>query len=410
LTIFGRKVNDNEFTYYWSLFFREHLKSQIGRINWFCDFQRNHDPLWMDFGDLCRSLHELAERPFRVKPIISSSLWGGQWLLKNIFNRYPGRNIGWSFVFLPYENSILLQNDASVEVPFDLLAMTEANSILGKEVSRRIGDDIPLRINITDTMQGDDLSCQVHPTQGFAEKEFGKKFDEYEIYYVLKSKRNSRIHLGFRNHADFSEFSQAVSRAESESLPFKTDDFINSWRSIVGQLYYVFPGSVHYIGKDNLVIEIISGSIIHTLRVYDYLRVDNQGQRRNVDVKRSLKALNPEITADFVEANLMPALTKVDQMKGCADYCFDNHLKIPIKVEIRKIERKAIIEGNGKKFHLLTLVKGDDVEIRSESGSHPLHYLETILIPAALNQYRIENQSGQKVEILQVSLADKGVI
>jgi hypothetical protein len=59
------------------------------------------------------------------------------------------------------------------------------------------------------------------------------------------------------------------------------------------------------------------------------------------------------------------------------------------------------LQGTGGRFHILNLVEGDAVTVRSHASGaeHRLAYAETLVIPAAVGQYEVT--AGQAARLVR---------
>ena len=81
-------------------------------------------------------------------------------------------NFAWCFDCVPEENSLFLGfGDIRFEIPSVNLVFAYPRELLGNPVYGRFGDEFPIRFDFLDTMEGGNLSLQVHPlTQYIQEK------------------------------------------------------------------------------------------------------------------------------------------------------------------------------------------------------------------------------------------------
>jgi hypothetical protein len=61
-----------------------------------------------------------------------------------------------------------------------------------------------------------------------------------------------------------------------------------------------------------------------------------------------------------------------------------------------------IADDTDRRFHALNLAEGEEVEVETAAGDiHPLSYAETIVIPAAVGQYRLRRTRGAPCKVVK---------
>lgn len=140
-------------------------------------------------------------------------------------------------------------------------------------------DELPILAKFIDAKE--DLSVQVHPTDSFAKAHENGQPGKNEMWYVLDAFSDSKLVYGFNRDVLEKEVREAVENGElSEILrtvPVKKDD-----------VFYLEAGTVHAIGAGCLVAEIQENSNL-TYRLYDYDRVDKQGNKRELHLDKALQ-------------------------------------------------------------------------------------------------------------------------
>ena len=102
--------------------------------------------------------------PFRVVPFFDPGVWGGQWMKQVCGLDDETENYAWCFDCVPEENSLLLDVAGElVELPSIDLVFTHPRELLGELTFARFGAEFPIRFDFLDTMEGGNLSLQVHP-------------------------------------------------------------------------------------------------------------------------------------------------------------------------------------------------------------------------------------------------------
>lgn len=130
----------------------------------------------------------------------------------------------------------------------------------------------------------DNLSIQVHPDDEYArvhENESGKT----ECWIILDAKPGAGIYLGFKKGVTKKEFKNAI----TSGLPIQ--NFLNFIPVKKGEFYVLPAGMVHALGSDITLCEIQQSSGV-TYRVWDWDRVDDQGNSRELHIDQALDVLN----------------------------------------------------------------------------------------------------------------------
>lgn len=127
------------------------------------------------------------------------------------------------------------------------------------------------------------LSVQVHPSDDYAlqhEHSFGKT----EMWYIVDADEGAGIYLGLKCDMTTAQIQQAIS--DNTLL-----EYLNFIPVTAGGHYWIDSGTVHAIGKGCIICEIQQSSNI-TYRVYDYDRVDNEGNKRPLHIQQALDVMD----------------------------------------------------------------------------------------------------------------------
>jgi mannose-6-phosphate isomerase class I len=374
-----------------------------------CDFLIDmHDTASPAFADLRLFLEGLAyaaERPFRVRSIFMPGVWGGhrlQHLIPGLPSEWP--NCAWGFEVVSPENSITFAfGDIPLRVPFNLFMHFQAARILGHENHRRFGDFFPIRFDFLDTIDGTNLSLQVHPPDAYINAHFREPFAQHEMYYILETRPGAKVSLGLQEATSQEDFRNDVARAQSQQIPFEITKHVNAWDAARGDLFVIPAGTVHCSGADNLVLEISATPYIYTFKIYDYLRPDLDGTPRPISYERAFEVIDFGRKTDWVRQNLLARPRCLAEGEGWRRLALTDSRLVFHHVE--RIEMTASYADTTEfdSVHVLCVVEGQGARVvrEADGAALELSYAETVIIPGACGPYRLEPLGDGEVKVVK---------
>ncbi|MGY0041286.1 class I mannose-6-phosphate isomerase [Pedobacter sp. NJ-S-72] len=248
----------------------KHKQQLIAHIDIIADEQRVTEISWMSGQDLRAALTKMSMHAFRARPWFEPGVWGGQWIKKNINGlNQDVVNYAWSFelIALKMGNGIILENSSKMlEVSFDTLLFHNSKAILGK-AAQRFGYHFPIRFDFLDTIEGDKLSLQCHPSVVYTKEHFGEDFTQDETYYILDHQKDAKVYLGFQENINKEEFKLVLENSFKHNTPVAVEDYVQTFESQKHDLFLIPNGTVHSSGKNNLVLEISATPYIFTFKM-----------------------------------------------------------------------------------------------------------------------------------------------
>jgi len=378
-----------------------HKQALASGIDRYVDLTDPACPRSLAGGALRRSLEALAATPFRTRPTFLPGPWGGQWLRRALGVATDTPNLAWSYELITPESGILFGGAEPAEVAFELLMAEHAERVLGAAVAERFGNSFPIRFDYLDTLEGGHLSIQCHPSQTYMRETFGLPYTQDETYYVMETTPGAKIFLGLRDDADLDAFRAEAEQAESPGTPFDPERYLETHPAAQHRLYLIPAGTPHASGAGNVVLEISATPYLYTLRFYDWLRRDLDGELRPVHLTHAFSNLDPRRRGRVVRRELIPDPAIVRQGADWAELALGRLAELFFAVHRLDFEDEIEDDTSGR-FHALNLVGGEEVEIVTAAGQvHPLSYAETIVIPAAVGAYRIRRRRGDPCKVVK---------
>lgn len=306
--------------------------------------------------------------PLKFTPILKDKIWGGS-KLKNVFGKDATTDkLGesWELSGIEGEESVVTNGFLAGNNLAELIEIYMGD-LVGDKVYDAYGLSFPLLFKLIDA--NENLSIQVHPGDEVA-AERHNSFGKTEMWVVLQADENAELIIGFTKDCSKEEYLEALETDKVEDLlqhvPIKS-----------GDVFFIPAGLVHAIGKGAVIAEIQQSSDI-TYRIYDFKRVDDNGNERELHTEQALDVIDFSASENPKTA-YKPLLNEITPLVSCEYFTtnmiqFDqpltrNYGTIDSFVAYMCLEGSMIVETAEDK---VIVNKGD-----------------TILVPACINEVGI---------------------
>ncbi len=299
----------------------------------------------------------------KLKPVFKDYLWGGRRLVDEYNMDFDGDILAeaWTLSCHPDGPSLIANG------PYAGRTLQEYININGMEVlgthCRRFRD-FPILVKMIDAK--DNLSIQVHPSNGFALSKEGQ-YGKTEMWYVLDAAEGSFIYYGFRQEITKEEFSQ---RIRDNTL----QEVLNAVEVHKGDAFLIEAGTIHAIGKGVLIAEIQQNSNV-TYRVYDYGRTGKDGRKRDLHIEKALAV-----------TTRMPVVEKRDGYPHVADCDYFTVDKLNLDGELMYRTQGTVSETS----FLHILIQDGEGIISNKNEKVSYRKGDSLLLPAGSGDWQIQ--------------------
>ncbi len=354
-----------------------------------------------------KALTQATQRPFRVMPFFDPAPWGGQWIKEACDMDRSAQNYGWGFDCVPEENSLLLNfGETMMELPSINLVFQEPQDLMGEKVHARFGDEFPIRFDFLDTIDGGNLSFQVHPITEYIYQHFGMPYTQDESYYYLDAVEEGTMYIGLKDDVNPEEMAADLRAAQRGEIQFPDEKYVNCVPAKKHDHFLIPAGTVHCGGSGGMVLEISATPYIFTFKMWDWGKLGLDGLPRPINVERGLKNIAWDRDATYAEKHLINCIEEVDSGEGWREERTGLHEREFIETRRHWFTSKVNHDTQGG-VHVINLVEGREVIVESPTDAFApfiVHYAETFIVPAAVGAYTIRphgESQGQECATLK---------
>jgi len=315
--------------------------------------------------------------PLKFKTIFKDKIWGGHkietYLHKSIGN-LPNCGETWEISGVKSDVSVVEGGELQGQSLADLLEKFQGE-LVGEKVYKHFGNIFPLLVKFIDA--NDDLSVQVHPNDELAKKRHNS-FGKTEMWYVIEADPGSSLIAGFNREMTEKEYVDALNSGHIM-------DILNKEDVKAGDVFFLPAGRVHTIGKGLLIAEIQQTSDI-TYRIYDFDRVDDKGNKRELHTEEALAAIDYKHYPEY-KTLYTPKKNEDVHLVTCP-YFTTNVLDYTHSVDKDY--------SNLDSFVIYVCIEGE-FTIKHNDLAYPVKMGECILLPKTVDKVELKTTSGFKI-------------
>lgn len=318
--------------------------------------------------------------PLKFHPLFKDKIWGGdkiKTILRHDYSPLPSCGELWAISGIPGNESVVSEGPLEGNNINELLEIY-MEELAGEKIYDMFQNEFPLLIKFIDA--NDWLSIQVHPDDELAEAR-GLESGKTEMWYIIQAEKDSKIIKGFAENTSRGEYQKRLSE---KSL----SEIMNFVPVKEGDAFYIDAGKVHALGPGILLTEIQQSSDT-TYRIYDWDRVDEKGNGRDLHIEDAIEAI------DFKE-----------EKNNYIDYHLHNNQSMPMVDEkyftTQILQLDAPIEKNYDEldsFVIYIVINGSFI-LKSDNGNMDLGIGDVVLLPAITE--KVELHPLPKAKLLEV--------
>lgn len=371
----------------------DRLKKEIlPKADYVIDTTHPDEPKMVSGGALQKALQEVVQQPFRVVPFFDPGPWGGQWLKEVCDLERTEKNFAWGFDCVPEENSLLIRFDHILfETPSINLVFFQPKALLGVKVWEAFGAEFPIRFDFLDTMEGGNLSLQVHPLKEYIRDKFGMDYTQDESYYFLEAQKDSFVYLGLKAGIVPEQMLTDLEAAQENGKKFDAEKYVEKWPVVKHDHVLIPAGTVHCSGANSVVLEISATPYIFTFKLWDWGRMGLDGKPRPISLKHGKNSIQWDRTTQWTKDNILNHFTKVAEGDGWVEEKTGLHEGSFIETRRHWFTGTVHHNTNGI-VNVLNLVEGREAIVESPSAAFQpfvIHYAETFIVPAGIGAYTV---------------------
>lgn len=313
------------------------------------------------------------KEPIFLKPIYKDYIWGGT-RLKEEYNKTESNKevIAETWEISTNKNGkSLIKNNA--EYNYNNLDEIYKNKEIREDIfgsKCKETEEFPILIKFIDANKH--LSVQVHPDDNYAKK-YENSSGKTEMWYVLDCKKDSKLVCGMKDNIKQNDIQDIVKNN-------KVKESVNYVNIKKGDIIYIPSGTIHAILEGALICEVQQNCDL-TYRVYDWDRVDKNGNKRELHIDKAIDVIN--VNSEYFIKNIDNKLN----LNACTEIISTPYFKI----EMINVNNSIELESNKETFYAMNVLEGNG-RLKTYNNEYIIEKGDSFIIPAKLGKFNIEGE------------------
>lgn len=287
--------------------------------------------------------------PFKLKAATKDYVWGGI-KLKEFYGKESLGDViaeSWEVSCHPDGPSVIENGQYEGITLADVL---DANPRYKGTDSEKF-PFFPILVKLIDAKTN--LSVQVHPGDDYALKNEGQ-FGKTEMWYIVECENGAGVYCGFKKPVTKERLRESLENGTVTEL-------LNFVEVKKGDCLFIESGTVHAICGGCVICEIQQNSSL-TYRLYDYGRVDKNGQPRQLHIDKAVEVTDTSkvVTPNAEVRDLGSGVTRLAECKYFTTdkIILDGEKTLNVTDEsfltVTCVEGSAELVYNGKRYQIDT--------------------------------------------------------
>jgi mannose-6-phosphate isomerase class I len=388
-------------------------KALLSNFDFVLDTNTPNEPKLATGNAIRSALTKATNQPFSVVPYFDAGPWGGQWMKEKFDLDKNTANYAWSFNCVPEENSLLIEfSNANFEIPSINVVFYKPLELLGPVVYNEFGAEFPIRFDFLDTMDGGNLSLQVHPVKEYIREQFGMAYTQDESYYIIDAGENAFVYLGTNDNINPDDMIDELKRSQSEGQVFDAEKYATKWGAKKHDHFLIPAGTVHCSGKDCMVLEISATPYIFTFKLWDWGRLGMDGRPRPISIEHGQNVIQWDRTPEWTRNNLINQFEEINFGEGWVEEKTGLHdLEF---IETRRYWFDCKVAHHTKDtLNVLMIVDGEQAVVESPTSVFEpfvVNFCEAFIVPAKVGAYTVSPtglSKGKKIALIKAFVKNK---